>query len=246
MLKRIGITDQIRAVAEGTLNRPEVCVAELKESNQSFIQSAVQATFQEDGEELERILKQYRKLRRAIASVAKTDRESLYYEMGVFNGTYRVFLDVQEVMETQMYNRKQQEILKRKHVSDILQYLYQNPNARQKSIAEGVRVQANYLSEILNKLMQAGYVERYGKNKGTQYCLTKTGRQIYRAWIQKNESESICIEVEYQEIKEKRMKERFLKMRSDEDMKKCLRKEEECGYAKWKADYRIDTATMGD
>ena len=36
------------------------------------------------------------------------------------------------------------------------------------------------------------------------------------------------------------------KMRSDEDMKKCLRKEEECGYAKWKADYRIDTATMGD
>lgn len=237
MTQYIEITNQVRAIAGGMPERASVCATELRSFNQSYVQAAVQAVCQENHGELERILKDCRKLRKAIASLPRTEQESFYYEAGIFIGTYRVFLDMQDAAAVKTYNQAQKRLLERKHVRELLDYLYQNPYACQKNIAAGIQVQPNYLSEILNNLLQAGYVERYGKHKGTQYCLTKLGRQICREQLREKKTVSVFVEAEYREIQDK---EKFLEVRMGRAAKGGLRKED--GYAKWKTDFRTYTA----
>lgn len=148
--------------------------------NRSYIQSSIQSICQEDYEELNNLLKSHKKLRRILSSMQKNDNENFFYEAGTFIGAYRVFSELSDAATDREYNRENKKLLDCKHIKDLMVYLYRAPYSRQKNIAEGIDARPNYLSEILNKLMQAGYVERYGKNKGTQYCLTKIGRQICR------------------------------------------------------------------
>lgn len=83
---------------------------------------------------------------------------------------------MKEIKEKKEEHRKKEDILGRKHVKNILAYLYENPYARQGQTAEAVGIKPNQLSELLNYLMDADYVNRYGKNKSTQYVLTREGQ----------------------------------------------------------------------
>lgn len=232
MRKNEMLACQIKAVVDDNANAA-ACVAELKAFNLSYRQDLVQAVRQENYERMENMLNMYHRLRKMLAALPKTEMDAVYYEAGAFCGTYRVFMDLEEVVLEQEKIRKHNSLLGRKHVADILDYLYDHPYARQKSIAEGVKVQANYLSEILNRLLDAGYVERYGKNKSTQYCLTRAGKKVCSVKCQNVEKTDIIVEVECWEIREK---EDFLKNRLEKNDRDYLRKEEH--YAEWKADFR--------
>ena len=180
MMQDIFLVNQIRAM-EGRISEfAAAYTEELRTLNQSYIQASVQAVCQEDTEELEDLLKHYRKLRKVIVSLPKTESEKFFLEAGAFAGAYRVFLDLQDTAMAEALNQEGKILLGRKHVKEHLMYLYQTPYARQKDIAAEIHVQPNYLSEILNRLLEAEYVVRYGKNKTTQYCLTRQGRQICR------------------------------------------------------------------
>ena len=85
-------------------------------------------------------------------------------------------------------------------MADVVSYLYKNSDARQIDIAENVGVRPNHLSDVLNRLMDANYVERYGKSKGTRYNLTKAGRAIYRVLNQKERVPDVYIEGSCREV----------------------------------------------
>lgn len=122
---------------------------------------------------------------------------------------------------------------------DIFVYLYKNPDARQGKIAKDINVSPSHLSEILNLLMKMGYVERYGKNKGTRYCLTKAGRLYNRTSIMSEKTANDYIYVDYRGIEDK---EKFLMGRLNNHDKGRWKKEDE--YAKWRQDFRVDSKAV--
>lgn len=239
MTPYVKVDEQTRVVTERVLKRVPACAAEQRTFNQSFFQAAIQAVCQENQEELAYILKNGRKLRKFAVSLPGNEQESFCYEAGMFVGAYKVLADIQDNMVVKGYHQKQKVLLERKHVPELLAYLHQNPNARQKNIASAICVQPNHLSEILNHLMQAGYVERYGQHKGTQYCLTKLGRQAYGEQTVSKPIPGIFVEGEYREIQDK---ERFLEVRVRKGPKKGARKEDGC--AKWKTNFSGFTTTQ--
>lgn len=230
------LLEQIRGISQSSPTAVRVCVREVQNLNQSYIQGAIQAIFLDGYDELEEILKTYRKFRKAIASLEKTEKENFYYQAGIFNGAYKVFHDVYEFRAIQAEKNGHEELLERKHVRDILTYLYENPYARQKSIADGIEIQRNYLGELLAKLREAGYVERYGKNKNTQYVLTQTGCRILGTGKNSARKQNVYIDAEYEEIM---VKEEFLNERLDGCGSGFFEKED--GYAEWEENFRADT-----
>ena len=235
------LTEQIREMTGKLSEYAEICAEKLQLLNQSYIQSAVLAVRMQNHEELESILKNYRRLRKILLSLPKNGNEKVFYEIGTFAGTYRVFLEMCDVTAEQEYDREKRSLLDRRHVRELMIYLYRTPYSRQKNIAEGIDIRPNYLSEILNRLMQAGYVERYGKNKGTQYCLTRSGRQVCRMSFFAGKEKEVVIEAEYKEMQDK---EKFLKTWPEKTINEKWGKED--GYAKWKADYRNNPTAEAD
>lgn len=212
------------------------CAQEMQMFSQAYIQGGVQAFSQNAYEDLDEMLRSYRKLRKEIAGISKTMKESVIYECGIFIGAYKMFEEINRINTRLEEQCDAQKLLERKHVPDILKYLYENPDARQIIIAEKIYISPNYLSEILNLLMQAGYVERYGKNKNTRYRLSKTGRLIYKKRFVQEEKQEAYIDTDYKEIISK---EHFIRERIEEDKKNNLRKEED--YEKWKENFRTYT-----
>ncbi len=220
---------------ETTVCEAELYTQEMQELNQAYIQNAKQAIQKNAQDDMEKMLKIHRKLRKTIAGMHKTPKECLAYECGIFIGSYTIIEEMHSALLTKAEQQKCKGLLDRKHVQDILHYLYQNPDARQGKIAEDVNISPNYLSEILNLLLNAGYVTRYGKNKGTRYCLTKTGRFHCNPHKVPIEQPKDYIDVEYQEIFDK---EQFWKERAKDH--KRMNFKEEFIYEKRRIDCKPD------
>ena len=75
MKQEMALLCQIRKLPKDCTEVTEY-VREMNVLNQSYIQSALQAVSQEESEKLGEILKNYRKLRRVIASIERTEREN--------------------------------------------------------------------------------------------------------------------------------------------------------------------------
>ena len=212
------------------------CAQEMQMFSQAYIQGGVQAFSQNAYEDLNGMVKSYRRLRKEIAGISKTMQENVIYECGIFIGAYKIFEEINRINARLEEHYDAQKLLDRKHVPAILMYLYENPDARQSVIAEKIDISPSYLSEILNLLMQAGYVTRYGKSKNTRYRLAKTGRIIYKKRFMQKEKQEAYIDTDYKEIISK---EHFIRERIKEDKKNNYRKEED--YEKWKEDFRTNT-----
>lgn len=226
----------------------DIVCRELRELNQACVQSGLQMIRVKDIDEMDRMLKSYRRLRRTMADLPKDNTERVFYECGIFNGVYKVlsgvntFFSDQKVLRENMQSileRNRQNVLDRKHVLDILDYLYKNPNARQGSIAKGVRIAPNHLSQLLNSLLSVGYIERYGKYKDTCYSLTEEGRMDYesRVLLQKRRHGYVI------ELAELRDKERFIQRRYKGRNRGILKKED--GYGKGKLPFSNNTKIAG-
>ncbi|MCI8592313.1 MAG: hypothetical protein HFI88_08225 [Lachnospiraceae bacterium] len=224
----------LKEASEGQLN--EKACGKLRALNRACVQSGLQMVRQKDIDNLDSMLKGYRRLRRTMAGLPKEEREEMFYECGIFNGMYKVFEEINIFFVDQERHRNTQKVLGRKHVPEILDYLYLNPNARQRSVAQGVDIAPNYLSELLNLLLDTGFIERYGKNKDTCYCLTKKGRIDY-ATRRMSRKRTVHIEIELREIREK---ERFFQTRfKDSEIKR------EISYGKWKDNFQNDAKAAG-
>ena len=238
MREELLLAQKLKTFSDGNLEM-ESFVQDIRLLNQTYIQDAMQAVCQDKLEDLSDMLKSYRKVRKVIAGLPNMKNEVFFYECGVFNGAYKVLMELNEIYAEQADYQKFSQLLGRKHVWDILAYLYKNPDARQGKIAKDINISPSHLSEILNLLMRMGYVERYGKNKGTRYCLTKAGRLYSRTAIMSEKRVNDYIDVDYIEIENK---EKFLMERINNHDKINLKKED--GYAKLILDFRVDSKAM--
>lgn len=232
MTKEQKMRQVLQEVSRGSLDL-KTGAQEMQAFSQAYIQGGMQVLSQNTQEDLDKLLKNYRKLRRDIAGLVKSDKEMIIYGCGIFIGAFKILEEISRMNRKQAERSDRQNLLNRKHVSAILLYLYQNPDARQNKIAESIQVSPSYLSEILNLLMQGDYVMRYGKNKNTRYCLTKAGRAAYRSRFAKKEEEENYIDTDYREILEK---DHFIKERTAVSNNIYLKKEDI--YEKYKEDRR--------
>lgn len=238
-------TQQLKTI-NGKAYDAVIYTQEMQNLQQAYIQSGIQAVYQDAPDHLHEILKSHRKLRKAIAGLKKSETEAFLYECGIFNGAYKIFEELRQLYLEQEKKRDLQQLLDRKHVYEILDYLFQNPNARQGKIAEDVGIAPNYLSEILKSLLSADYIQRYGQHKGTRYCLTKAGRQVYRTHTlqkKKNNNTPIWINDFIIDEKEFELKEKFLKEKACETIESSAKKGD--GNAKWGFDFQ-DTVGIKD
>ncbi|RKI39069.1 ArsR family transcriptional regulator [bacterium D16-51] len=238
MTKELSLAQELKKFSEENFD-VGTYTQEVHMLNQVYIQDAVQAVYQDNLEELSDMMKSYRKMRKVIAGLPNLENEKFFYECGIFNGAYKILEELNGIYKEQEDCQKLSGLLERKHVQDILLFLYKNPNARQGKIAKDINISPSYLSEILNLLMKTGYVQRYGKNKGTRYCLTKAGRVYSRAADISKKTVNNYIDVDYKECE---TKEKFLMERINNNNKDNLKKEDE--YAKWKQNFRFDSKIM--
>lgn len=68
-------------------------------------------------------------------------------------------------------------ILSKEKTADILQYIYEHPNARHGEIANAVSIKPNTLTYRMKELAEAGGVEMYAAGKFKYYDLTLLGRE---------------------------------------------------------------------
>lgn len=248
MIQESTMVKRITAFAEGTTD-VSVYTQQMQNWNQANIQSVMQAIAQNAQENLGEMLKHYRKIRKAIAGMEKTSDGAFLYECGIFNGTYKIAEEIHRIYLDQQDSRNALNLLGRKHVGDILVYLYKNPNARHNSIAEHVDVKPNHLSEILRFLREAGFVEREGTHKNTKYYLTRTGRQTYKIYFMQRARTEDYIDIigDFREIPDEKEYVRIVdrrfyeKEKFRESGKSNLKGEDRYGDAKWKENNRIDS-----
>ncbi len=228
MTREMILIQKVREASAGTVNVLD-CAQELQSLSQAYVQSILQAMRQNQQEESCAMLKSHRRLRKAIANLEKTEKEILVYECGIFAGVYRVLEETNRAGREQEAHRKALAPLERKHVDEVLNYLYQNPDARHGRMAVEVGISGSYLTEILNLLLTTGYVSRYGERKNRRYILTKAGRQARgtRTEILKKREE--LIDIEFTEVKDK---DKYMRERFRETKRHGESEEEE--YAKWK------------
>lgn len=239
MTKEQEMRQILQEVSKGSFDL-EAGAQEMQVFSQAYIQGSIHVLSQNRQEDLDRLLQNYRKLRRDIARLFKSDKEMIFYGCGIFIGVYKMLEEISRMTRRQEEWSDRQNLLCRKHVSEVLQYLHENADARQNKIAESTGVSPSHLSEILNLLMRSGYVMRYGQNKNTRYCLTKVGRAVCRSQFVKKEQEKVYIDTDYREVLEK---DHFIRERTEVYDREFLR--QEGVYEKRKENFRPFTDFAG-
>ena len=93
---------------------------------------------------------------------------------------------IEEIRDTQK-NGKRKQILSKKNVPQILQFLYRNGASRHMEIARGIRMDPANLSRVMELLLEENLVERtkIGKSSFTIYELTRDGYQVCTSYYRK-------------------------------------------------------------
>ena len=89
MKKENELCRELHEMSRSSLNLT-VCAQEMQMFSQAYIQGGVQAFSQNAYEDLNEMLRSYRKLRKEIAGISKTVQENIIYECGIFIGAYKI------------------------------------------------------------------------------------------------------------------------------------------------------------
>lgn len=126
----------VKKVPAGSVETLTGSARMLQELSRFMLKDTVQVFTSGMSQELLEIRRENRRLQRTLVSLPKTERESFYYEAGVFIGAYGTVVELQEAFAACEEQKCQLNLLNKKYVKDILLFLYQNPYSRQKHIAE--------------------------------------------------------------------------------------------------------------
>ena len=127
-------------------------------------------------------------LNRQIYSLAKRTKheaqrkeDAYLYAMGVFNGVYAACKKMTELKsEEQIFYIRMSKIVERKHMKDILKYVYRNERVRNGQICAALQIQSNLLSKALHPLLDVDCLIRFGTGKNTFYSLSLFGKNYVR------------------------------------------------------------------
>lgn len=153
----------------------------------------VQAYMNSDYENIESILRKYRKKKRKVAMEIKSledlnDKTMVY--KGQFVQTYNLMNKLLEI-RNQKQNIKNQIIgvmQSSSKAKEVIFYLYKNDNVRQNMIKKEINIKSTTLYDLLNKLISIRCVERLGNGSYPVYNLTiDCRRYVYENFEQFNE-----------------------------------------------------------
>ena len=108
----------------------------------------------------------------------KSDADEILYQLGKFEGMTRISAAAKkEQAEKARVRGAIRRILSKEKTADILQYIYEHPNARHGEIAKAVSIRPNTLTYRMKELAEAGGIEMYAEGKYKYYDLTLLGRE---------------------------------------------------------------------
>lgn len=108
----------------------------------------------------------------------KSDSDEILYQLGKFEGMTRITAAAKKRQaEKARVQGAIRRILSKEKTADILQYIYEHPNARHGEIANAVSIKPNTLTYRMKELAEAGGIEMYAAGKFKYYDLTLLGRE---------------------------------------------------------------------
>lgn len=110
--------------------------------------------------------------------IRRNIQDEMNYYMGMFSGIYNEMkLLVPECMNKDNFESMMDDLYARRHVSDILQFIFSNPNSQHKDIMKAVHISSSYVSELLRELVEIRCLKKTGSGKFRFYELTMDGKR---------------------------------------------------------------------
>lgn len=124
-------------------------------------------------------------------------REEFVYLMGVFSGIFKeINLLLAPLERKNTFLEIMTCLYQKKHIPEILKFLYDNPDARHKDIASAINVNTNQASELLNELVQARCIINTKIGKTSIYALTMDGVRFLKKQIERSQAESLYNDID--------------------------------------------------
>lgn len=113
----------------------------------------------------------------------------LVYNLGKYDGVYSTMVEmIDRIIDQNQVEELYKQLISKKYLVDIIEYLYKNPLVYHKSICEAVGVKPNYLSELMMGLTKNGLINKYSFSKYTNYSLTEKGKLLYEFHLKNTKS----------------------------------------------------------
>ena len=153
----------------------------LEELNMQYLQLLLKGIHQERTEDVLEATKQQAYIKSIVGK--KLEKESAYhriiFQAGINAGQCRIGdAWIREQNNENGFERSMTILCSKAHVRDIISIVYSNPGIQHKELAEMAGVKANYLTELVSSLVEAGCLRRYGTGKCTYYELTLQGKEF--------------------------------------------------------------------
>ena len=180
--ERYQLSVVLRDLKEKKTTEYENHLATIRELNKENTSEFVDALLSEKTTELSAQLKILYRFSNLISKTFENTNEQLLLQLGELQG---ITLLVQELILTKSEKEEEtnllQQYLRRKYTREILEYLYRNPSARHKELADELSVSASHLSEILTELIQADIVRKKRQSKYSFYSLSHSAYEYTKS-----------------------------------------------------------------
>lgn len=146
--------------------------------NDALITTYIQDYLDNDHERMKRDLKNSTRYKKILFSNIK---DRLSYQIGAFNAILTIFeILVYKKIKNEDFTQKIKSLFNKKNYSNVLLFLYKNPDSQHKVILDNTGLKANYLSEILKELEKEECVHRYAAGKRSFFTLSNKAQNYIR------------------------------------------------------------------
>ncbi len=150
---------------------------QLEELNREYLYETMRMYQRKEKNLLYQELRQGQRVSLLFQRIAVKNKLMILFLMGIFAGmVYMVGFLFRDMEDERDFTIVMEGLCKKAHYSNVLKYLYQNPSARHKDIAQNEGISASFLTEIMKELQAKRAVEKYYSGKAAFYELTIDGK----------------------------------------------------------------------
>lgn len=150
---------------------------QLEELNREYLYETMRMYQRKEKNLLYQELRQGQRVSLLFQRIALKNKHMSLLLMGIFVGmVYMVGFLFRDMEDERDFTIVMEGLCKKAHYSNVLKYLYQNPSARHKDIAQNEGISASFLTEIMKELQAKRAVEKYYSGKAAFYELTIDGK----------------------------------------------------------------------
>lgn len=135
-------------------------------------------------DEISEDMYEFEKFRRKLLRMYKMndDLSKLYSAIGATNSISMMSKNIYSIIcVDEDFKRKTNNLLKRKYVKNIIEYVYDKPDIRHTQLCEKLNIKANFLTELMKNLIDGDIIVKYKDGKYSYYELTSRMAEYYRS-----------------------------------------------------------------